>query len=1761
MPTLHFNTTALHTIHQNTTHEIANHKLIICPSTVSTVKRVGSSPRSSLALIYPACCKIQLGRMEPYMYRLQSRDLSFCMKPWPIPSFLCRTFAWIYWSEQSNIGSSIRQMRRTAVERGKDADNAPLLLGGQGRGRARYLNLVAEPMEAPNLMCCCRTILTALITLVLAIAGLEILTMDNTTLADSMLVTTSSSTTRTIDSGRDDDSTVYDLVSTDEPNSRAATVFQLSLTLDVTIDVDNQMQIALANQTGYYAAYKHDMHVRDGHSASFDRMRTRALTFASEALEHWGNGNNAMTDGRKLQDDASGGFDHTDDSHFIGYSSGIILSRFKRWCTMLKRVTLGRSSNWTMGTVILISGVLVSASVCCMMPQQPFRPHPMQHGPRSHVHQSDAGPPFIGTATLKVPPSWCVERNHVYSLRAWISDLILWASASDLDPVRHGPVAALQVQGTAKELIRELTPQQLQHGDIDPMTGQQLTGLMLLVTVLARRYAPLEAENTTKSIAEFLAFRRQPGETIDSLLVRFDILRNRAHARAGFAINLTGLTWLLLQSLGLGAEQWDRLLAPMGGQMPQNDAEFGGLLERIRRLFHLKEGRLQHGAAQGAMGDPGNFHTEGFFPTFVPDGPHANAFMCGGPNAPDPWSGTNQSACAGIPDPPSASGLQSNAYPCHAIPNEQCPTCGNYFQADGYSTDTSSDDGVESIPGETEDPVEAYLQYAFARKKWRRISNKYPRRYRKSFKSGFKGGKGFKSNSYPAFLPPNSFAGGKGGKSKSGGSQFKKRNPKDKNGMTLKCNICQSEEHLWRNCPRRNQQGDGSYATNAVPPQTNANVNQPVQQQQQLALMPSNMLWGPCQATSLPGVHFFGAELENLMSVSQAASVVSSTHSRKRASADEPEPVTPNAPSRAAPKWSPSFFPTTDVRDNVETLITNAPQPSSPPPRDPAPNSIHLGVRSCSSSPIGDSASAAANASGSASDPIPATSSGFGVHSAADASDGKSVHSQAEASDVRSVRMSREEQQKLREQSVNGLQGVLFGLGTQNELGQAVGLLAPNATPVSNCHVLSLADSLMPQHPSFSMPTMPQVPNAVPGVTWPQYMRGNTPQPPQHPAVQSDPCAGVIGYPPHDPGNPSFPWWEVSEKPEENVLNLEGSYHLRTRRQNGTVGLLVDPGAHDNLIGGATAQQMCDELKAGLHLRSMDKPLPVEGVGKSAQVADQAACIPMAVLDVFGKKSDATYTAPIIQDSMLPPLLGNRTLRKMQVIMDCGSGKLILPGPGGVEVKMSPGSKVFDLELTSSGHWVLPLYARNHSDKSSADDNELAFNMSCRRDRSKSPPRRRDAASNWPNAQAGDGPDAAAVTNKPGESSLTAEEKPMPMVKPVNVIPKVDNLAWVFSDKVGLRQRLLQEINFRTVHFYHDLHSRSQCQRLLNDLAHQCPLVLWIRFAGPCVGSGNKQDALRAENLVRLLAKQKSSNRYLIVEASDRSQVWNLQAVREFAVTLLQTTHQWCHYETNLKPGDMPCSSKLRLLTNFHVADGCECRCGPVQHVKSNELGQKAISRFEHVLRTVMHQVCLSQISSGVPMQMPAKGQPELKGIDPMPVLAEDLNTDATGSKKSVRFGSLHSSEKFGRADASSCKSKQHSNASSDSKHANASFDSRRDFWISHGRCGLIRVHVEPRNAMYIPDASDCPIALHALEGHRQTKLQRCISDALQQSPPILIDDDWRNSTSTDMQFHWVGTTSFTVNPKHLQPQGTEQVSEQELRPHSLRQCEQEKHV
>eukprot|EP00435_Cladocopium_sp_Y103_P058577 s894_g20.t1 len=143
-------------------------------------------------------------------------------------------------------------MRRPAAEKGQKAAASPL---GKRMTRARCFNLVAEPMEAPRTMLfICRTLLTMVITLVMVFAALEILTMDDATLVDLDVATTTDSWIATRNPWKADDDTAHSLVTTSEPNTQAATEFQLSLTLNVSIDKRDCMQVSLANHTGFFAA-------------------------------------------------------------------------------------------------------------------------------------------------------------------------------------------------------------------------------------------------------------------------------------------------------------------------------------------------------------------------------------------------------------------------------------------------------------------------------------------------------------------------------------------------------------------------------------------------------------------------------------------------------------------------------------------------------------------------------------------------------------------------------------------------------------------------------------------------------------------------------------------------------------------------------------------------------------------------------------------------------------------------------------------------------------------------------------------------------------------------------------------------------------------------------------------------------------------------------------------------------------------------------------------------------------------------------------------------------------------------------------------------------------------------------------------------------------------------------------------------------------------------------------------------------------------
>ena len=147
-------------------------------------------------------------------------------------------------------------------------------------------------------------------------------------------------------------------------------------------------------------------------------------------------------------------------------------------------------------------------------------------------------PEILGT--LKIPPAWDPSMEARYPFRLWVADVTLWAASTDLQPIQQAPAVALRLGGAARAMARELPMDQLQNGawlDLNDGRGvQQVSGFMLLLLMLSRAFAPLQEESSLRAIQELLAFRRRDGETVDRLLVRFDVARSRAVTMGNFTM-------------------------------------------------------------------------------------------------------------------------------------------------------------------------------------------------------------------------------------------------------------------------------------------------------------------------------------------------------------------------------------------------------------------------------------------------------------------------------------------------------------------------------------------------------------------------------------------------------------------------------------------------------------------------------------------------------------------------------------------------------------------------------------------------------------------------------------------------------------------------------------------------------------------------------------------------------------------------------------------------------------------------------------------------------------------------------------------------------------------------------------------------------------------------------------------------------------------------------------------------------------------------
>eukprot|EP00439_Symbiodinium_sp_Y106_P053403 s1276_g7.t1 len=141
--------------------------------------------------------------------------------------------------------------------------------------------------------------------------------------------------------------------------------------------------------------------------------------------------------------------------------------------------------------------------------------------------------------------------------------------------------------------------------------------------------------------------------------------------------------------------------------------------------------------------------------------------------------------------------------------------------------------------------------------------------------------------------------------------------------------------------------------------------------------------------------------------------------------------------------------------------------------------------------------------------------------------------------------------------------------------------------------------------------------------------------------------------------------------------------------------------AYTNLAGLRWVRQLaqkCHDRGLDVVQHQLSSPMSIAGVGQGTQQCTWAVRLPIGVPAVCeGEERNArcSFEAPVVGGSGagLPALLGLRSLRSKNAILVLSERdedlKLIIPGPGGWEYQLSPGSVEHPLTTAPSGHLLL----------------------------------------------------------------------------------------------------------------------------------------------------------------------------------------------------------------------------------------------------------------------------------------------------------------------------------------------------------------------------------------------------------------------------------------------------------------------------------------
>ena len=217
----------------------------------------------------------------------------------------------------------------------------------------------------------------------------------------------------------------------------------------------------------------------------------------------------------------------------------------------------------------------------------------------------------VGTA--RDPPRWEPAMEYgrpPYTFEMWQRDLLMWAISTNVRPQAQAAAVSIRLGGAARLCAQEIPAEIMMNGGT--IAGTFLDPLSYLLHVLRLRFQPLLEETSLRAISELNNFRRESGETTDSLLARFQTVLSRASTQGGMAMPPQGLAWTLLRAVGVTPAQLIQLLAPMQGIFPSTLPQLEELLHYIRRMGHVLENHPGNiASAFGSRGGRGShaFHT------------------------------------------------------------------------------------------------------------------------------------------------------------------------------------------------------------------------------------------------------------------------------------------------------------------------------------------------------------------------------------------------------------------------------------------------------------------------------------------------------------------------------------------------------------------------------------------------------------------------------------------------------------------------------------------------------------------------------------------------------------------------------------------------------------------------------------------------------------------------------------------------------------------------------------------------------------------------------------------------------------------------------------------------------------------------------------------------------------------------------------------------------------------------------------------------